>query len=332
MSRSNDSLIGEMADEAEHDGMCLLPGSKAMEKALRRRIDRDVVMPYPGIFARKRTWSALDRAERHRMLAKTLSLVHPDWVFCSHTAACLHGIDVSWRFLDRIHICSKSRPSNRKARFIQRHYIPKPEITQTAGALVTPPAQTVCHILYELSFRNGMPVADSAIGKLSLDIDELRDLIGKMAPGRSPKHRLTALTTLDHADGRAESGGESMARATMIETGFAPDHLQYKLADPVDDTKTMRIDFAWDSMVDELTLGELDGFVKYSDEKVLAGKTTAEALVAERKRESRVSLYGHPLIRFDMHDVWEPERLAKLLTIAGIRRLPPPHWTGDVYL
>lgn len=48
----------------------------------------------------------------------------------------------------------------------------------------------------------------------------------------------------------------------MIETGFMPDWLQYKLTDPFDSTESIRTDFAWERHARELTLGELDGLIK----------------------------------------------------------------------
>ena len=177
-----------------------------------------------------------------------------------------------------------------------------------------------------------MPIADSAISKLGLASKQLMEAVEQRATARNGRAIRTALTTLRYADARAESGGESVARAVMIETGFAPDQLQYELTDPFDSTETMRPDFAWERQARELTLGELDGFVKYTDQAMLAGRTTAEALVAERQREAHLSLYGHPLLRFTMSEVRSTGVLAKKLQTAGIRQTALPTWLNDVDL
>ena len=91
-----------------------------------------------------------------------------------------------------------------------------------------------------------MPIADSAISKLGLATEQLMEAVEQRATARNGRAIRTALTTLRYADARAESGGESVARAVMIETGFAPDQLQYELTDPFDSTETMRTDFAWE--------------------------------------------------------------------------------------
>lgn len=158
------------------------------------------------------------------------------------------------------------------------------------------------------------------------------EAVEKRAAARNGRAIHTALTTLRYADARAESGGESVARAVMIETGFAPDRLQYELTDPFNSTESMRTDFVWERHARELTLGELDGFVKYTDQTILAGQTTAEVLVAERQREAHLSLYGHPLLRFTMNEVRSPGTLAKKLQTAGVRQTTLPTWLNEVDL
>ncbi len=65
---------------------------------------------------------------------------------------------------------------------------------------------------------------------------------------------------------------------------------------------------------------------------MLAGRTTAETLVAERQREAHLSLYGHPLLRFTMNEVRSAEMLAKKLQTAGIRQTTLPTWLNEVDL
>ena len=177
-----------------------------------------------------------------------------------------------------------------------------------------------------------MPIADSTISKLGLTREQLMEAVEQRATARNGRAIRTALTTLRYADARAESGGESVARAVMIETGFAPDWLQYELTDPFDSAKPIRTDFAWERQARELTLGELDGLIKYTDQTMLAGRTTAEALVAERQREAHLSLYGHPLLRFTMSEVRSAGLLAKKLQTAGIRQTALPAWLNEVEL
>ena len=332
MTHCNDQLIEQLLTQAEQEGRCLIPPSTAIRKALLRRIGSTIVSPMPGLFARKTRWEELNRAQRHVEIVRVLALVHPDWTFCSYSAACLLGLEVSWRHLNVVHVCSATKPSARPGARIQRHQIDPAGAVNQAGISITPPIQTVTDCLLLTGFADGMPIADSAISKLGLTREQLMEAVEKRAGARNGRAIRTALTTLQYADARAESGGESVARAAMIETGFAPDRLQYELTDPFDSTESMRTDFAWERQARELTLGELDGLVKYTDQAILAGRTTAETLVAERQREAHLSLYGHPLIRFTMNEVRSAGVLAKKLQTAGIRQTILPTWLNDVEL
>lgn len=332
MTHCNNQLIDQLLTQAEQEGRCLIPPSTAIRKALLRRTGGTVVSPMPGLFARKTRWDELNRAQRHCEILRVLAIIHPDWTFCSFSAACLLGLEVSWRHLNVVHVCSSTKPSARPGAHIQRHQIEPAGAILRAGISVTPPIQTVTDCLLQTGFADGMPIADSAISKLGLVREQLMEAVEQRATARNGRTIRTALTTLRYADARAESGGESVARAVMIETGFAPDWLQYELTDPFDSAKPIRTDFAWERQARELTLGELDGLIKYTDQTMLAGRTTAEALVAERQREAHLSLYGHPLLRFTMNEVRSAGMLAKKLQTAGIRQTALPAWLNDVEL
>ena len=332
MTHCNDQLIDQLLTQAEQEGRCLIPPSEAIRKALLRRSGGMVVSPTPGLFARTSRWKELNRAQRHGEIVRTLAKQHPDWTFCSFSAACLLGLEVSWRHLNVVHVCSSTKPSARPGAHIQRHQIESAGAIRLSGILVTPPIQTVTDCLLQTGFADSMPIADSAISKLGLTREQLIEAVEQRATAHNGRAIRTALTTLRYADARAESGGESVARAVMIETGFAPDWLQYELTDPFNSAKPIRTDFAWERQVRKLTLGELDGLIKYTDQTMLAGRTTAEVLVAERQREAHLSIYGHPLVRFTMSDVRSAGVLAKKLQTAGIRQTALPAWLNDVEL
>lgn len=330
MAQRNDAIIDQLFSQSESESRCLVTQNEALRKALRRRIGKTVISPMPGLFARKTHWELLDKAQKHRELLRTLATKHPDWVFCSFSAACLLNLNVSWKHLDVIHVCSEFKPSAKPGKYIHRHRIRPVAEFIVDGIRITPPLQTITDCLVGTGFTDGMPIADSALSKLVMERGGLIESIEQKRHRKNERAILTALKTVEYADALAESGGESVARAIMIETGFQPDFLQFELSDPFDPNRTMRTDFAWERMATKLTLGELDGFVKYTDPEMLAGQTAAEKLVQERQRESHLSLYGHPLVRFTMRQVRAPGELLTLLQIAGIRQSPLPPWLSDI--
>lgn len=171
MTHCNDQLIDQLLDQAEQEGRCLIPPSAAIRKALLRRTGVTVASPMPGLFARKARWDELNRAQRHCEIIRALAIIHPDWTFCSFSAACLLGLEVSWRHLNVVHVCSSTKPSARPGAHIQRHQFEPAGAIRRAGISVTPSIQTVTDCLLQTGFADGMPIADSAISKALLDQD-----------------------------------------------------------------------------------------------------------------------------------------------------------------
>ena len=95
MTHCNDQLIDQLLTQAEQEGRCLIPPSTAIRKALLRRIGSAIVSPMPGLFARKTRWEELNRAQRHVEIVRAFAIQHPEWTFCSYSAACLLGLEVS---------------------------------------------------------------------------------------------------------------------------------------------------------------------------------------------------------------------------------------------
>lgn len=332
MSHRNDAFVDKLLTQCEQNKRCLTTRDENIRKALYRRCNKSIISPAPALFARKSHWEKLDKAQRHREIIRALALKHPDWTFCTFSAACLMGLEVSWKHLDVIHVCSEVKPSSKPGLHIQRHLIHPQSNHLIDGVRVTPPVQTVADCLMATGFINAMPIADSALASLKIERLTLAEEIEFRKSALNNHSIETARMTLKHADVRAESGGESVARAIMITTGFAPDHLQFELVDPFNPKNTMRSDFAWEQAAAVLTLGELDGLAKYTDRTLLAGKTTAEKLVQERQRESHLSIYGHPIVRFTMREARTPGVLPNKLRIAGIHQSPLPPWLNDIDL
>ncbi|MBQ6523099.1 MAG: hypothetical protein IJI12_00400, partial [Atopobiaceae bacterium] len=133
--------------------------------------------------------------------------------------------------------------------------------------------------------------------------------------------REQALTTMSHADTLAESGGESIARATIIEQGFMLPELQHVLRDITDSSVTYRVDFWWETEGQQPIIGELDGHDKYVVPTMTNGKSIVEIMSNERLRESRVSGSGAKVMRFSYADVINTEYFVHLLDSFGVPRV-----------
>lgn len=122
------------------------------------------------------------------------------------------------------------------------------------------------------------------------------------------------------ADARSESWAESRARAIAIEGGFEVPDLQVVFPDPMGRGKGIRVDMLFRASDGSPVAAEVDGMEKYVSEEMLAGRTTVEALVDERQRESRINALGIPVMRCRARDLYEPGRFERMLEMYGVAR------------
>lgn len=184
------------------------------------------------------------------------------------------------------------------------------------GVRVTPLVQTAVDCGRLLPFAEALAVMDALLRALDVEramLDGFIDALGRGCRGVSRARKAAAW-----ADERSESGGESIARAIMIEAGIVPSDLQATFIDPVDPWRRPRVDYLFMLRGGTLVAGELDGMAKYSEERYLKGKSPLDALMRERQRESHLTLLHLSVIRFTMRDVWTPGRLVAMLAQAGV--------------
>lgn len=306
--------------EAETEGSCLVPASRADAAALRRlSAKHEVVEPVDGAFARSAHWRALKPDARARHLVRALAKRHPTWVFSHGVAALLHGIEVPYAELRCISAYgSPSRRLNKKGRLVIRAM--PPGVAEGAklidGVRVTSMERAIADCLRTFSFGHGLIVADSAMRLTGMPRRILFELLEKEAAGREGARRARIIA--QHADGRAESGAESLGRAVMISHGFMVPELQVEFPDILNPGRTFRTDHFWRLGPREGLIGECDGIEKYGSDQMLNGATTVQSLARERQRESRLTLLGYPVLRYGYHDARHPHRLVKMLRAAGV--------------
>ena len=116
---------------------------------------------------------------------------------------------------------------------------------------------------------------------------------------------------------------------TMLELGYEMPLLQGMVPDPLNPRRPLRVDFLWITRDGRFIFGEFDGRAKSEDQRLTHGKSKEQVQHEERLRESRVSLYGIPLVRFDLDIVRSRAKFARLLDAYGVPRrreakLEPP--------
>ena len=109
----------------------------------------------------------------------------------------------------------------------------------------------------------------------------------------------------------------------MYELGFALPDLQAKVCDPIS-RRPYFVDFKWELPGGGIVYGELDGAEKYVNPQMNGDQGALSKLREERRRESRISIEGNPIMRFSMEDVNDARLFNKLLGTFGVPRVREP--------
>ena len=80
-------------------------------------------------------------------------------------------------------------------------------------------------------------------------------------------------------------------------------------------------DFDWP---EERLCGEFDGLVKYRNPEYLRGRTPAQALADEKRREDRIRATGRRVVRWTWSELSSPAKFAAFLAAAGAPRATLP--------
>lgn len=203
-----------------------------------------------------------------------------------------------------------------------RHVFRGLEVVKPQGVSAVSLQECVLECLCRTPFEFGLGIIDSALRLRKVSLEGIQAYVDDMGRGRKGISR--ARFALRYADARAENGGESRARAVMIEEGYAPHELQVRIPDPLDPYHIMRGDLGWQLEDGTWIIGELDGKVKYVDPAMLHGGTIEDVMRAERQRESRMSVYGVRIMRFTWQDVSDRWSLILLMQAFGVPRSEIP--------
>lgn len=307
----------EHLSAAHADQICYVPRDRAEVQLLQRHMVKgEVVQPFPHMYALKSPWEKLKPNERELFIMRAYAELHPEATFCSTSAALAHGLPVSYSQLGRLHVRVPAGRSTAGGIRLARYGACETPVEIVDGMRVENIVQATVDATRMGSFEDGLVIADAFLSRCNEERSYLEEAVQNLARGR--KGIEMAREVARYADYRAESGGESFARAVMIREGIMPTDLQKSFADPLDKRKSIRVDFVFELRSGEMVLGEFDGKIKYTDKQLLEGKDSIDVILDERKRESRLSMYRTPIVRFGWKEVREPGELKRMLAAAGV--------------
>ena len=287
---------------------------------LRRHVGTDdIAEPEPYLFCFQHDWDALALTERALRTIRGLAEFHPDWAFWGYDAALLWGLEVPNDLLEPRFLvktgCSVTLSSG--CRLLR---------PQMAGALecidgvrVTSFWRTAEDCLLRAPFSYGLAITDSALRAKDVSRGDLCERLRVDCKGRRGYRRAQMIAS--YADGLSENGGESRFRAFFIAYGFPVPELQVEFRDPLDPSQAFRVDYFWRLEDGTCVIGELDGKGKYTLQGG-EGRESVDHFVAERQRESHLTMLGHKVLRFTFDELKNPGKLVEKMRLAGIPRRP----------
>ena len=323
------AALRERLARADEQGKFLVPMSRADARCLNKAVKRgDLISPAQGVYLTADMWQCKKPTDRSLAIARSLQELHPTWVFCGVTAALAYGMAVSFSLTDYVHraVSRKTHTNPYGARGVVRHVVSEDSIVEVSGIRVTSIERTVFDCLRSLGFREGLAIVDSTLQRKLVTAEALSSEFASYSPAFFGRSR--AIETLAWADGRAESGGESVARAVMIERGFRLPELQHEVPDPVGVGEGYRVDFFWELAGQRNVIGELDGREKYLNPQMTGGRSAVDVLADERLRESRVSGSDAKVMRFSFSQVMDRTFFTRLLCAYGIPRDAEIPWVA----
>lgn len=307
--------IDRLLDQSEKTQCCAHSTEPLIHKGLYRRyLAGDLAKPYPGLYARADYWNRLNGAERSLHMARTLKEIHPNWVFAGLTAAAAHGFEHQWALHHELTITLPTHGSYRphdKLHVIYSPY-PKHDATMANGIPVTNAARTLVDCGSTQEFRYALPIFDSAAAS---GVDEAA-IIKECALTTRDCSKI--ITLLRHTDSASENGGESFARGTIIESGFAKPQLQVDIIDPATGER-YRVDFLWRADNGRIIVCEFDGTAKYVDPEMTNNRSIQETVQLERNREQGLQRAGvTDIIRLTFNEVLQIKPMVAKLRRAGV--------------
>jgi hypothetical protein len=305
-------------------------GAQSREaRSLRRAVAAGaVVRVRRGVFVARPAWDALDARGRLVLRTRAVVLGSACSVASHGSAVALHDLPRVEQAADRVSVIDPRRTSTKTSPTLRTRpgQLSDEEVVALSDVRVTSLERTALDVALTAPFADAVMCVDAVLRRLVLprghrsgpEVDEqlarrrtlLLDAIGEgSGPGQAAARRAVSF-----ASPWAENGGESLARVVLHELGVPTPELQREFLVA---SGTARCDF---SDAAHLAVFEFDGFGKYAEAALRGGRTVAEVMRDEKRREAELLERDdvRVVVRFEYRDLVDPRRLAALLTRAGL--------------
>ncbi|MFH5878499.1 hypothetical protein [Arthrobacter sp. NA-172] len=276
-----------------------------------------------GVYVDGVAWAELKPWEQYRVRVNAAAeTAEARLIFGRHSAASVWGIPTIGVH-HPVQAVTLTNDGGRSRAGIARHYADPDglKVYRREGLLVTDRVRTVLDLAAFTPFIESVAPVDHV-----LKTDRKRRLppVTKEALLAGAEGNYTAAAirriqaAVDFADPLSGSPGESYSRALMRTMGFETPVLQQEFRDAAG--LVGYSDFYWK---DANVAGEFDGIDKYLKPEYLKGRTAAQAVVDEKRREDRIRATGCGVVRWVWSELMSPGVLEWKLTTAGVPRRRP---------
>jgi hypothetical protein len=296
-----------------------VPGARA---AVYRDVQRGRLTPVArGVYVETPLWNEATGEDRHRAMVRAAAELHPDVVFGGTSAGLIWKRPLLGALPPRPEGIVFDASGGRSNRGVRTRTTQTPfDIEFVDGIPVTALARTLVDVGRFARFSTAVAMLDHGLGA-TIAGDKFPassrvtwpDLEAELARG-THVGRAKAKLALDFADPGAGSPGETLSRIEIARGGFPRPSLQREFHDA--QGLIGFTDFFWEEF---RLIGEFDGHGKYLRDVILRGRTTAEVVMAEKRREDRLRALGFLVIRWEWADLMAPQRLHLKLLNAGLR-------------
>lgn len=278
---------------------------------------------FRGVHIATSQWEMMDADERYRATVKaSVAFAESDNVYSHASAAALWRLPWIGPWPTKAHVTVATAAGGRSKQMFARHTTGQPSDTaEIDGVTVTTLARTSVDIARTQSFGCAVAVVDAALRRavyprpeLPADVVVHADLLRELHGIPRNKGVVKALRVISFADGRADRPGESISRVNIHLARLPAPELQVELAGA--SGKVWTVDFFWRGC---RLIGEFDGATKYTNEEFLRGRSSAEAVIAEKAREDDLRAAGYGMSRWGWRVAMSPSLIREQLVRAGLR-------------
>lgn len=266
-----------------------------------------------GVYIDAGTWREADPWQRYRLKVDAVARLHPGTVFSHESAAAVWGLPLL-RVPTRLHSRVPLGSSLESTAVLRRHAIGQdPAAVRRDGVAVTSMAATLADACTLSDVATAVCIVDAGFRADPDDPDRpvptKTDVLEQIEGLGTAPGVVRARRTLDFADPRSASAGESLTRVQLHALGWPAPQLQVAFHDALGYIGD--VDFFWPDLG---LIAEFDGTVKYGDRRRFRRELTPEQiLVEEKRREDRLRALGYWVVRLDWATVLNRSVLATAL-------------------